>query len=669
MRDDAPMFTPEPASTVALAPDHQRHALTVLRRTVPMLHELLAMELKADVQGWVETLDHRLLPRLSPDFPLIAAITGGGSSGKSTLFNSIVGSEVSTAGGRAGLNRRVLVAVHPDQAARPAFLTELFRPFGSPPLPLQDRMVLTTQGPPVYVANSALPPSVILLDTPDFDVGVAGEYLNRGVAAPVLTAADVLIYIFTNATYNAKPNTDFIREQLTRVGRRSCILVYRVYESFSEEDVRAHAETVATNLYGDGWQDHVIATFRADDSNVVAKGDAPMVPRRLDGGPGLIETLAAMDPRALRESQNGEMVGGVTAAAERAVQAARWERDALALYRDGLRLAEGHAVAGALAHLPLNAIIDRIRTIFERTDSGFLRFSRKAGRVTGAPLRGLLKLIGGGDSKADAEGGAVDPVELTRSALIESANALRRQALSEELTAATTATDPDGAQILGAVARLRATRGLTGTERPLAEPSAIGGGVSVYISAHPALDSARGALAEQKWADELVAIAERAESLMELPPALDAELEQLIVDFRADMPFWKRARAAMIASLNLIPPVLGITYVLATVDPVGGSTLSAKLSSVFGLNDLWATVTIPASSGLDDATRSHLKKLLDPVVQRWLASRAVPVEAVFRAHVTRGLMEVAERRLALADEQLAALGAALTVLKDPGASR
>ena len=639
------------------------NALKTLRERTPRLLDVVGEGADASTLDWFQTLDARVLPRLSPDFPLIAAITGGGSSGKSTLFNSMVGAEVSTAGGRAGLNRRVLVGVHPDSAAKPAFLAELFRPFGATPQPMADRRILTTTGPPVYVANAALPERVILLDTPDFDVGVGGKYLNRGVAEPVLTAADVLIYIFTNATYNAKSNTDFIRSQLTRIGRRPCILVYRAYASFSDDEVRAHAETVASNLYGPQWQRHVLAMFRADDSNDVASGKAPSRPRRVGGGPDLIATLKGLDPRALRKGQNGAMIADVLTAASGTLNKAGLARDNLAIYRDSLRLAEGQAVAAALLHLPINAIVERIREIFERTDSGFLRFSRKAGRVTGAPLRGLMKLIGKGADKAAAAAGKVDPIELTRNALVEAANGLRRQVLARELTATTTATDPDGGTIIDAIGDLRDRAGLVGATRPLSEGTQAGGSTNIYVAAHPAIEPARQHLMTRTWAAELEDIAAAATPLMALPTALDEELEQIVVEFRQDMPLMKKARAALIGSLNLIPPVVGIVYVFATVDPVGGSTLSAKLSSVFGMHDLWATVTIPASSGLDDATRSHLKKLLDPVVQRWLKSRARPVESLFRQHLTGQLLTLADRRVDDADQLMTRLTAALDDVK------
>jgi ribosome biogenesis GTPase A len=78
-------------------------ALKQLRNHIPRIAELL--KLGSDV------VDAKLLSRLAPDFPVVAAICGGGSSGKSTLFNSLVGKHIAPTGGTAGMNRRVLFSV------------------------------------------------------------------------------------------------------------------------------------------------------------------------------------------------------------------------------------------------------------------------------------------------------------------------------------------------------------------------------------------------------------------------------------------------------------------------------------------------------------------------------------------------------------------------------
>jgi ABC-type hemin transport system ATPase subunit len=60
---------------------------------------------------WTDIVDAKLLSRMATDFPVVAAICGEGSSGKSTLFNSLVGDHLSPTGGTAGLNRRVVFSI------------------------------------------------------------------------------------------------------------------------------------------------------------------------------------------------------------------------------------------------------------------------------------------------------------------------------------------------------------------------------------------------------------------------------------------------------------------------------------------------------------------------------------------------------------------------------
>ena len=83
-------------------------ALKKLRGDIPRVMDVLGLDRHKEAEPWAQIIDKKLLTKLSPDFPLMATICGGGSSGKSTLFNSIVKEGLSPVGGRAGLNRRVL---------------------------------------------------------------------------------------------------------------------------------------------------------------------------------------------------------------------------------------------------------------------------------------------------------------------------------------------------------------------------------------------------------------------------------------------------------------------------------------------------------------------------------------------------------------------------------
>jgi hypothetical protein len=173
-------------------------ALKHLKEGVPHLAELLKFGDGPDIASWVNIVEAKLIPRFSSDFPIVAAICGGGSSGKSSLPETLV-------------EQNRLVA-------------DLAEPFKSDLQPLAAIDDLTIPGNPLYVINRSGPANLVLLDTPDFDTGARGQYINRDVTRMALEASDIFIYIFTNSNYNNRDNTDFMSQMLTGIGTRKCFL-------------------------------------------------------------------------------------------------------------------------------------------------------------------------------------------------------------------------------------------------------------------------------------------------------------------------------------------------------------------------------------------------------------------------------------------------------------
>ncbi|MEJ2101062.1 MAG: 50S ribosome-binding GTPase [Desulfobacterales bacterium] len=184
------------------------HALRDLKEGIPGLSELLKSGRAADIASWVNVVEAKLIPRFSSDFPIIAAICGGGSSGKSSLFNALSGERLAPTGGRAGMNRRVLFSIPATWVAQHRLVSDLAEPFKSDLQPLKNTVELTTPGNPLYVINRSGPPDLVLLDTPDFDTGARGAYINREVTQMALEASDIFIYIFTNSNYNNRDILD-----------------------------------------------------------------------------------------------------------------------------------------------------------------------------------------------------------------------------------------------------------------------------------------------------------------------------------------------------------------------------------------------------------------------------------------------------------------------------
>jgi len=276
-------------------------ALLKLKTDIPLVTELLKIGHPRDVAAWIHVVEGKLLTRLSPDFPLMATICGGGSSGKSTLFNSLLGQRLSPVGGSAGINRRVLISAHETLVQQKDFLSSLFEPFGCLPEPLKNPDDLTVAGPPSYALSDVVPRNIVLMDTPDFDTGSKGVYVNREISEQALEASDILIYIFTNSNYNNRDNTDFISQMLTGIGMRKCFLVYRVYPSFKSEEVRDHAMTVARNLYGPEAEQYVLGIYRTDEDNAVAGGESFMELRPVrNEDPSFLNALKAIDSQKIR---------------------------------------------------------------------------------------------------------------------------------------------------------------------------------------------------------------------------------------------------------------------------------------------------------------------------------------------------------------------------------
>ena len=120
---------------------------------------------------------------------------------------------------------------------------------------------------------------------------------------------------------------------------------------------------------------------------------------------------------------------------------------------------------------------------------------------------------------------------------------------------------------------------------------------------------------------------------------LDQELIRLVNRFRQRMNLAQRTRESLFASLNILPATLGIAYIISTGDPVGGSGIYAKLHGLFGMHDLWALVSIPATERLDTAGRKDLTDMLGPIVGKWLDSRAAIVQTELDKAITGKVMQ------------------------------
>ena len=140
----------------------------------------------------VRQVEDYLLPRLSRlDAPLLAVVGGSTGAGKSTLVNTLVGAPVTAAGVLRPTTRSpVLLCAPGDERwfADGRVLPGLARTSGSADGGVSLQLV----------PHPAVPPGLALLDAPDVDSVVAG---NRELAAQLLAAADLWIFVTTAARY------------------------------------------------------------------------------------------------------------------------------------------------------------------------------------------------------------------------------------------------------------------------------------------------------------------------------------------------------------------------------------------------------------------------------------------------------------------------------------
>ncbi|MGW4475286.1 ABC transporter [Nonomuraea sp. NPDC004354] len=160
-------------------------------------------------------LDDYLLPRLAAiDAPLLAVVGGSTGAGKSTLVNSLVGADVS----EPGVLRPTTLA--PTLVASPADTPWFMSLAVLPGLP----RVTGASGDPGtlrVVSAPALPQGLALLDAPDIDSVVTA---NRELAAQLLAAADLWLFVTTAARYADEVPWSFLRSARERSTALAIIL-------------------------------------------------------------------------------------------------------------------------------------------------------------------------------------------------------------------------------------------------------------------------------------------------------------------------------------------------------------------------------------------------------------------------------------------------------------
>ncbi|GAA1971847.1 dynamin family protein [Nocardioides panacihumi] len=288
-----------------------------------------AAEQRASQTELVAQLEDYVIPRMTTiEAPLLAVVGGSTGAGKSTLVNSIVGSRVTTPGLLRPTTRSPVLVHNPADAQW----------FGQDRLlPDLERVSHSTNDPKALqlVASESFPVGLAVLDAPDVD---SVEEQNRLLAAQLLAAADLWIFVTSAARYADQVPWSFLRAAAERSTAVAVVL-----DRTPADAVQTVATHLARMLASRGLKDSPL--FIVHEGTVSDEGLLPA--DNVAEVRGWLDMLAA-DSGARQAVVRQTLEGAVRTVSRRAHPVAdasvaqaqavtRLRHDAVAAYDEGLR--------------------------------------------------------------------------------------------------------------------------------------------------------------------------------------------------------------------------------------------------------------------------------------------------------------------------------------------
>ena len=288
----------------------------------------------------VDQIEDYVLPRLIQiDAPLLTVVGGSTGAGKSTLVNSLVGQRVTEPGVLRPTTRSPVLVHNPADADwfdKDRILPDLARTTGATGDP----------GALQLVPSDAVPAGLAILDAPDID---SVEERNRTLAAQLLAAADLWLFVTSAARYADQVPWDFLKAAAERSTAVAIVLDRTPPEAVGE--VSAHLARMLTTR---GLKDSPL--FAVEEGRVNEDGLLP--PEAVAEIRGWLHSLAE-DSNARAAVVRQTLEGAIRtlarhsyevadAATEQTTMVARLREDAVRAYDDALSRIDEASADGTL---------------------------------------------------------------------------------------------------------------------------------------------------------------------------------------------------------------------------------------------------------------------------------------------------------------------------------